>query len=679
MMTTVTAPARLSFADGGKVTTSIVERASRNKGRTAVVGRAAARTRLLLEVAERLDRPVLVRVPEQLDRVPYVLLSIASQCGAPMLRRAADAFGQGTTALLDVLRRGIGDRPLLVADLHRLRTPVPDYDLPLLAGPMGEVRRWLYARASVATFEGAPPPGFERAFPPRLRAPRDTRELWGKVDHDPDRFALALLRKELGVEPTDDPAWDAESLVQDVWSALSSRERALVFALVIHGRPIGASLLVESRLCDAEVLERAIRNGLVEHRGKGPEREVWLAGAWYEHCPDLQIPNRRINEHRRLGKAFAELARRDDSNPMTVLEACRHLSEAGDVAEAAQFARFGALVLLDAGRRSSLAGEWDQAIRTYEIIERLPGLDNPTRAYAIHYGAYNRYRARREPIAETLRAYQKSVTLWPENARFWSRLVSGLCIDRRRTEALERLAEAQEAVPEHPNKWKALVGDTAERLLERNLIQDAALVWGDATPTGSLEDPGKQLEERLAEGFEDDRTYGQPELVLYEPKRLRVTKAGGAWTATGLGATERGRSPRAAIAAWTRKVREETERLLRTPTHLLEPTERQRKGELLGAIDVLQSCIGPRADDAWISGTLERDGDEVVLVTEDGQRFTVHESLRGEVDVPAAYRLGRVALDKYRQPRGPVLELEPVADVDANALWEEWKRRVGEG
>src|SRR5690606_41807874 len=59
---------------------------------------------------------------------------------------------------------------------------------------------------------------------PHWRPPRGTEELWQSVAHAADRFALALLRRELGAEPPDDPAWDAESLVQDVWSASSDRK-----------------------------------------------------------------------------------------------------------------------------------------------------------------------------------------------------------------------------------------------------------------------------------------------------------------------------------------------------------------------------------------------------------------------------------------------------------------------
>lgn len=678
-MTTVTAVAAgLDLADDGETTRVIAARTSHAEGPTAVLGGAAARTRVLLDVAERLDGPVVVRVPRQLDRVPHVLLSIAAQCGGSTLRHVADAVGVGKTAsLLTSLHRAIGDRPLLVGDLHRLRPRRLDFDLPSLAEPMSEVRGWLCDRASVATFLDQAPARFRPFEAPGWRPPSGTEDLWQSVGEDADRFALALMRKELGAEPTDDPAWDAESLVQDVWSASSSRVRALLFALVVHGRPISTSLLLDSKVCDEGVLERAIRSGLVEHRGR---REVWLARAWYVHCPDLRIPERRIAEHRRLGKAFAELARRDDSDPMTVLEAYRHLSEAGDVAEAAQFARFGAVLLLDAGRRSSLAKDWDRAIRTYDIVESLGGLDERTRAYAIHYGAYNRYkRSPAEPIAETLRAYAKSVEHWPENARFWSRLVSGLCIDRRRAEALARLNDALQEVPYHPNKLSALVGETTERLLERDLVQDAALVWGDTKPTGSLEDRGKQLEEYLAEGFDDRQIHGEPELVLHEPRRLRVTKAGAGWSATGLDTTERGPSPRAAIAAWTQKVRAEAERLLRAATHVLTPTERLRKRALLGAIDIYASRIGPRADQLWVDGRLERDGEEVVLVTEDGERFVVLPELRDEIQVTAPYRLGRVALDEEQRPQGPVLELEPVQDADPDALWDEWKRGVGEG
>lgn len=667
----------LELADGGKLTRDIAARVSHAEHRIAIVGDAAARTRVLFDVAERLEDALLVRVPHQLDRVPHVLLSLAAQCGGTTLHHVANAVGTGKTgALLVHIERALGPRPLLVADLDRLRPRGLDRDLPSLEQPMGELRRWLQDRASVATFD-LEPRTFQRIAPPGWRPRSGFEELWRRVGHDPDRFALGVVRRELGAEPTEDPGWDAESLVQDVWSAASSRVRALLFALAVHGRPITSSLLLDAKLCDQGVLERAVHSGLIEHGRPG---EVWLAHAWYEHCPDLQIPERRTEGHRRLGKAFAELARRADADPITVLEACRHLSEAGEVAEAAEFARFGAVLLLDAGRRSSLSEDWDGAIRAYDIVENLPALDDTTRAYAIHYGAYNRYkRNEREPIAATLRAYAKSVKLWPENARFWSRLVSGLCIDGRRAEALGRLNDALHAVPAHPNKLSALVGKTTERLLERHLVQDAALVWGGTTPTGALEDPGKQLEERLAEGFDDRRIHGEPELVLYEPRRLRVTKAGDAWSATGLDTTERGPSPRAAIAAWTHCIRAEAERLLRTPTHVLTPTERLRKRVLLGAIDVYASRIGPRANDLWVAGTLERDGEEVVLVTEDGERFVVVPQLRDEIHVTAPYRLGRVELDPEQRPHGPVLELQPVQDVDPEALWDEWKRVVGEG
>ena len=181
---------------------------------------------------------------------------------------------------------------------------------------------------------------------------------------------------------------------------------------------------------------------------------------------------------------------------------------------------------------------------------------------------------------------------------------------------------------------------------------------------------------------------GAPALVMYRPTPISIAPSAPTsssvvgeqvWRAQGLETDATGSSPHAALEAWAGLVRDETERLLCAPTHLLEPEERRRKRLLLGAIDVLASHIGPKAEDLWVAGSLEREGDGVVLVTSDGERYPLAPALRSEIDVSAPYRVGRIRLDAYQQPEGEIFELDSGDPVDPDAIWAEWTRRVGEG
>ncbi|MBX3270381.1 MAG: hypothetical protein KF729_08985 [Sandaracinaceae bacterium] len=666
----------LTFADGGKLAGKIADEARSGTPPVITGGARSERTRLLLDVAEQLDDPVVVRVPRHIDRVAHVILSAAAQCSAT--RDVGRALAErGMHAALAQLDRRLAGHSLLVADLDVTSHRTTEGDLfDLIRSDAQKLNRWLAAHARVCTAANVCPSTYQ---PPKSAVPAATEPLWQAVDQDPDRYALALLRHQLD-GATEHSEWHSEALVQDVWELLPRRVRDLVTALAVHGRSIARRAVLDLGLCDEKTLDYAISRGIVEHRRR---REVWLAEPFGAYCPELS--EKRAEWHRDLGERFARAVRsahgphHEDADPMMVLEAHRHLSESGEVDEAAEFARFGAVLLLDAARRMSLAKEWPRAIRAYEVVLALPSIDPRTKGYATHYRHYNRYRAQRSPIEETLEGYEESLALWPSNALFWSRLITGLFVARRRTEALEARERAQGQVPEHAMRIPVLVGRTTERLLARGHVQDAALAWGATAPTAALEAVADELWEKLAAGFEDDHFFGDSDLILHEPRRVNVTRVDAQWAARGLDATARGQWPAAAIDAWARQMRGEAERFLTTPTHLLDATERLRKRVVLGAVDVVASRIGPREGDTWVAGTLERDGDHVVLVTADGDRYPLPAHLCSEIDVPAPYRVGRVALDADQVPRGDVLELEPVTAAEPDTVLAEWKRRAGDG
>ncbi len=122
------------------------------------------------------------------------------------------------------------------------------------------------------------------------------------------------------------------------------------------------------------------------------------------------------------------------------------------------------------------------------------------------------------------------------------------------------------------------------------------------------------------------------------------------------------------------------ERLLRAYTSDLSLSDRFRKRLLLGAVDVPASRFdAPPKGGYWYVGTLERDEAGALWLRTGGERelwFEVPDSLVEIVD--ALPHLARVHVDGRGVPVGPVSELRPGFRGDEDALWAEWRRRVGD-
>lgn len=166
-------------------------------------------------------------------------------------------------------------------------------------------------------------------------------------------------------------------------------------------------------------------------------------------------------------------------------------------------------------------------------------------------------------------------------------------------------------------------------------------------------------------------------LVFYKPTPIRVTRNKSNWSVRGLEIVTSSPHLHSALEEWALAVRSEAERLLCTPTHVLEAADRTHKRRILGAVDVLESEVGPRSEVTWVAGPLEREGEDVVLVTSDGERYPLEAHLCEGVDMSGPYRVGKIALDRRCRPYGKVFELDPRPEpLDSDAVWAKWKRLV---
>ncbi len=549
------------------------------------------KTQALCELAERLgDRAVVVRVPHHLDRSPYVLLELASACGAEALGRVADSLASSPSdpaSALKVLDEQLNGHVVLVDDLDRLTGC--SWELPGALRTMDEpVASWL-ERVAVARTRGGDIEGaiHTRGLQPFVDERWHSEALWNQIDQDADRYALAVAR-ELLLGPHEAASWDLDALMTDLRDAMPTALRDLVSLLVVHERPLTRAAL---QALDAEerIIDAALEAMVLEHVCG----QVWLPPVWYRKWPPTE--HERRTWHGRLGESFATLANRDgDAVPaaLAVLEAHRHFAEIPDQARATKFARYGTVLLLGAAKRTSLRGENRAATSMYAHVMALDaqaresgnpsGIGHLARAYAIHYQHYNAYRAELETPLETLAGYREALTLWPENALFWSRTIRCCFIVGRYDEALRARAEALRIVPNYPKKHLYLVARSTERLLARDLVLPALLAWGEHLSTsvseGAVE---QQLFDRLAQIWTVDRLCaGAAEWVMFRGRldvSMRRSKVGCTFTVLGRDYTSQ--SPVSAVAQATRALRSELRSMAEDPSGEIDGAERRRQLE----------------------------------------------------------------------------------------------------
>ncbi|MCZ7681550.1 MAG: hypothetical protein M5U28_23235 [Sandaracinaceae bacterium] len=296
-----------------------------------------------------------------------------------------------------------------------------------------------------------------------------------------------------------------------MWTGLGAELREPVAFLLVHDRPIERALFLAATEARPTALDAAIEMGLV----RALRGWLWVPDEWRSLSPRIE---QRDRLRRRLAEGLERVALSDPA-PEAVLEAHRHLAALGESRRAARFAEFGVLLLLDLARGQSIGRHYPSAARTYEAVlefdERIRAAADPEgvgphpRAYAIHYRAYNRYKAGSHgSVLETLAAYREALGLWPEHALFWSRTISCCFVAGRYEEALRARAQAFASVPPHPNRSTLLIQRTVEHLLERGLVLPALLVWDNHRPeTIPQRHVGERLFETAAAGWQCEEIW----------------------------------------------------------------------------------------------------------------------------------------------------------------------------
>lgn len=668
---------------------------ARRGERLSVVGRHG-KSRVLLDLADELEGSVVVRVPPGPDQVPYVILHAAAACGAAALRDVAQRLATSVEAAIEKLDHLFSGRPLLVDDADAIGLRGLDPELRYaLSESTRCLRDFVERRARVVTSTVESPSARPRmAIHPQPAAEAELRAIWERVDHDVDTFDLAVLRRNLAPGPSEDEladqGWDPAEIVTDVWSALPDALQDVVGILAVHGRPIDESDFRSSSVVDGIALDKAASAGVVSSR----RGALWLPKPWYEHCALVVGRGRSRALRARLARAFAGQALGQDAHlakPLLVLEAHRHYALLGDVERAREFAHFGAATMLYTARQLSLAGRdedrlYAEAAKTYDVVlqlekqvqERKGSLGRLVVGYATHYKHYNRYKARLESRVETLDGYRRALDLWPENALFHSRTIAALFLDEKYEEAQRQIEKAYQCVPKHGRRDAVLRGRTADKLLHRERIEPALLVWNDYQPDAWAFLSHERLFASLERGFETRRMRSfDGTLVLNEPTHVRFSRRSKEWLAHALDTSALGACPAVAYTKLIASLRGEVQHLHRTLTQRLSPGDRMRKQRLLGIVDLAASALLDLGDGTtWVYGRLTNEDGVIVFVTDAEHAYEVVPDLSENATGESSYRLARVKTGQAGEPVGPVIELEaPLGDDPARAF-ERWRERV---
>jgi tetratricopeptide (TPR) repeat protein len=446
---------------------------------------------------------VLVETSRHVDSHLYALLAISEQCGHEVGVRVAQQLRHSELdASLATVRGALSDRPLLLVENGAL-APQLDRDLRDVYRPQSEVvNRFLRERANVQAWKGAQ----GQPFRARLGTPRDDRHwdshgLWRRCGQDLELYLLAVSASLLGYSLEDEVLQaGAEEVACSIWDLLAAPLRDLLALLIVHGRPLSRDLLEHTGLVRGRVLERATSSYLVE----AERQSLTLASVWYRAIR-IQSAD-RTRAHQKLGEAFSS---RIEMSPLSVLEACRHFAEVPDLPRVREHAAFGAPFLLRLARQQSWearddVSKFEVAAQTYDAVLELDqqlrdraepaGIGDRPRAYALHYRAYNRYRAGRDSIEQTLSAYREALALWRDNALFWSRTISGCLVMGDYRAGLRASQDAYHAVPQHPERDAYLLERTVGHLMERPCLFAAVLAWGSRERSTAPETFDKLLE-----------------------------------------------------------------------------------------------------------------------------------------------------------------------------------------
>lgn len=142
--------------------------------------------------------------------------------------------------------------------------------------------------------------------------------------------------------------------------------------------------------------------------------------------------------------------------------------------------------------------------------------------------------------------------------------------------------------------------------------------------------------------------------------------------------SRRGATEDEALTALADALRDEAQRLLRTPSHTLDPSARERKGLLLGNIDVVASKIAESlGEHTWVLGQIDRDSAGQRWFQEVGShggRYPFAPELAGDLPEDCFLRMAKILVGAAGEPTGPVAELGPPLDDDPERIRAEWER-----
>jgi tetratricopeptide (TPR) repeat protein len=435
---------------------------------------------------------------------------------------------------------------------------------------------------------------------PRADNTWDTSRVWKLVGGDVELYTLALARALLLGVPVDLPTlrWNAESIIGDLWTGMTKDLRDLVSLLAVHGRPLPAAALPTLGLGTKATVNVGFSANLLE-KSRGM-LSLTSSATWLK----LLTQTARRARHQQLANAFARVAREAvdlEAAPLAVLEAHRHYAAVPAIKQATEFARFGVAMLLGTAKQMSFdareeAHLYGKSSHIYELVLKLDqqvreqgdpeGSGSRARAYAVHYLAYNRYKANLDEPSETLSAYREALAIWPKNALFWSRTISCCFVANRYAEGLRARDDAFLAVPLHPQRASFLIFRTVEHLLARDLVLAAILVRSNER-LSNIQDKEveNELLARLDSGWEDDRLLARGVLPLHFqwPVPVRITCVERVYTCHLAGKMSSGNSAETALAAAIHELHEEARDLLEDPAP--SPDRLQRRDSLLQMLD----------------------------------------------------------------------------------------------
>lgn len=673
--------------------------ASVGRGQRVVLRTPVAARRVAAGMQARLPGSVYLPLTAGADQVERALLDLCFQLGdSGWAAACARHLAQATDAVqpvLDDLRSALGARPLVVCDWDGLGVQGVDRELGLALRPRVDlVQGWLADHARVLVVRRGAPKGRDADPLPSDAsvqlvngAAQDTSDLVATL-FEPEAIAPALTALALGCTPDELAGLPAGALRARVLDLLPPSVHALLTWLGVHDRPLDRSHLPVS---DPAALKLGMELGLWSSTGTS----LLVADGWADAVRAALPGDAQRNVHRELAESFLRDFRLGDPTALgaapSVLEAHRHLVEAGDLERARQCWQFGAPLWIDAARRRSLAGRYSDAVHLYDqVVGAMDRAELPApprlRAYARHYLHFNCARAELESFAATEQGFRKAVREWPENALFWSRLVQVDHYMDRPAAARKDLAQAESVVPDHPQKKTVLIARTVGGLLARDRVVEAVQTWGDYQPdTPYAQEVLARLVDKLHGGFMVQRLLldAREPLIFTRPLRLQIVRGGKAWSAEApdLDGFAQGGAPLSALGNLVRRVRQECQGLVRAYTHLLSAEDRMRKQRMLGLIDVVASRVdAPAPREWWVMGHLERD--------DDGRVWLHSRSLRlAAFEVPAALvtvvddlpHLARVDAGSDGVPVGPVRELRPGFRGSDDALWDAWRELVARG